>query len=125
MAQGSQRKLTALALAYLLPTTSPVILSRLAEFFSIWASVMAEAQESETGEFVFSHLLSQVCWRITYIFPSTSAEVYQEVFQEGDYDFEETIEATRRSAVVLFFPLFSGPTLISSSKIAHCSRPST
>jgi hypothetical protein len=50
MSQGSQRKLTALALAHLIPTTRTVILSRLPELVSLWSGVLAETEETETGE---------------------------------------------------------------------------
>lgn len=52
MSQGGQRKLVALALAYLVPTTSPVILSRLADLVSLWSSVLAQTEENESGECV-------------------------------------------------------------------------
>ena len=50
MSQGGQRKLTALALAHLVPTTRTVILDRLPEMISVWTSVLAETEESENGE---------------------------------------------------------------------------
>lgn len=50
MSQGGQRKLTALALAYLIPTTNSLILERLPELVSVWASVMAETEETDSGE---------------------------------------------------------------------------
>lgn len=50
MSQGGQRKLTALALANLVPTTRAVILDRLPELVSVWSSVLAETEESDAGE---------------------------------------------------------------------------
>lgn len=52
MSQGGQRKLAALALAYLIPTTNPVVLGRLTDLVSLWSSVLALTEESEGGECV-------------------------------------------------------------------------
>lgn len=50
ISQNGQRKLIALALAYLVSTARPVVLLRLPELVSVWSSVMAETEENETGE---------------------------------------------------------------------------
>jgi len=50
MAQGGQRKLTALALAYLLPTNHPVVLDHLQDYVPLWNSVMAQTEEDVNGE---------------------------------------------------------------------------
>ncbi|KAI5481425.1 hypothetical protein MNV49_004181 [Pseudohyphozyma bogoriensis] len=85
MSQAAHRKLTALALAYLLPTTRPLILTRLGELLSIWSSVMSETQENETGD----------------------AELYEDEYQETDYDFAETLETTRRQGLSALDPVHS------------------
>lgn len=64
MSQGGQRKLAALALAYLAPTTSAVVLGRLTDLVSLWSSVLALTEESEGGECV-PHSLSCACFSST------------------------------------------------------------
>ena len=59
MSQGRQRKLAALALAYLVPTTNPVILGRLSDLVALWSSVLAQTEESDQGECVAVCLLSK------------------------------------------------------------------
>ena len=56
MAQPSQRKLTALALASLLPSQRPIVLECLPEVVSLWSSVLAETEENESGEYVVATL---------------------------------------------------------------------
>lgn len=58
MSQGRQRKLAALALAYLVPTTNPVILGRLSDLVALWSSVLAQTEESDQGECVADCLFS-------------------------------------------------------------------
>lgn len=60
MSQGGQRKLAALALAYLAPTTSAVVLGRLTDLVSLWSSVLALTEESEGGECVPLSLPSEL-----------------------------------------------------------------
>lgn len=50
MSQGGQLKLTALALAHLVATNRPVVLERLADIVSVWTGVLAQTEETETGE---------------------------------------------------------------------------
>ncbi len=50
MSQGGQRKLVALALAYLLPTGHPVVLEHLQYYIPLWNSVMAQTEEDANGE---------------------------------------------------------------------------
>jgi hypothetical protein len=52
MAQGAQRKVAALALANLVATSRSTVLSHLDDFVIAWTSVMADTEESESGEFV-------------------------------------------------------------------------
>ena len=59
MSQGRQRKLAALALAYLVPTTNPVILGRLSDLVALWSSVLAQTEESDQGGCVAACLLSK------------------------------------------------------------------
>lgn len=50
LSQGAQRKLVALALAHLVAAANPVILGRMADLVSLWSSVLAQTEESESGE---------------------------------------------------------------------------
>ncbi|GAA5932542.1 hypothetical protein JCM3775_005950 [Rhodotorula graminis] len=100
MSQGGQRKLAALALAYLAPTTSAVVLGRLTDLVSLWSSVLALTEESEGGD----------------------AELYQngEADDAGyampdDYqsdvevDYTETLETARRAALASRDPIRTHP----------------
>jgi len=84
MSQSEQRKLTALALAYLLPSTNPVILSRMAELLSLWSGVLAERVEVEGGD----------------------PDNFPEDYYEPGYDYAETLETARRKDLMLRDPVF-------------------
>ncbi|BGP12651.1 hypothetical protein JCM10213v2_000568 [Rhodosporidiobolus nylandii] len=80
MSQGGQRKLAALALAYLVPSTNPVILGRLPDLVSLWSSVLAQTEETDSGD----------------------AELYQipdDYQSDVDVDYTETLETKRRQAL--------------------------
>ncbi|KAM0755992.1 ARM repeat-containing protein [Meredithblackwellia eburnea MCA 4105] len=87
MAQASQRKLTALALAQLLPSTQCDILSRLQDLTSVWSGVLAETEENADGD----------------------AELYQnaEDYVADEYDFGDTAESTRRTELTKRDPVRS------------------
>ncbi|TNY19776.1 armadillo-type protein [Rhodotorula diobovata] len=99
MSQGGQRKLAALALAYLIPTTNPVVLGRLTDLVSLWSSVLALTEESEGGD----------------------AELYANGEEDGGYampddyqsdvevDYTETLETTRRAALSARDPIRTHP----------------
>ncbi|GAA6004411.1 hypothetical protein JCM10207_000715 [Rhodosporidiobolus poonsookiae] len=80
MSQGGQRKLIALALAYLAPTTNPVILSRLPDLVSLWSSVLAQTEESDSGDAELYHV----------------PDDYQ---SDIEVDYTETLETKRRQAL--------------------------
>jgi hypothetical protein len=50
MSQGGQRKLTALALAHLVAQNRAVVLEQLPDIVSAWTGVMAQTEETDTGE---------------------------------------------------------------------------
>ncbi|CEQ38881.1 SPOSA6832_00361, partial [Sporobolomyces salmonicolor] len=75
--QGGQRKLIALALAYLVPTTSAVILSRLPDLVSVWSGVLAQTEETQEGDAELYHI----------------PDDYQ---SDIEVDYTETLETTRR-----------------------------
>ncbi|KAK4055221.1 hypothetical protein OIV83_000501 [Microbotryomycetes sp. JL201] len=78
MTKASHRKLAALALAHLVRSSRPAILSRLPEIVSLWTSVLSETQETEDGD----------------------AEVYhdlQDYESDIEADFELTLESKRRA----------------------------
>lgn len=93
MGQAEHRKLTALAMANLLPSTNPIILSRLGELFSLLSSVLAE--RAENTEYVSTSLIS---WS-----PRTDGNSRSDVIPEDHYDagfdYTETLETTRRREV--------------------------
>ncbi|GAA5857039.1 hypothetical protein JCM8547_007927 [Rhodosporidiobolus lusitaniae] len=80
MSQGGQRKLAALALAYLVPTTNPVVLNRLPDLVSLWSSVLAQTEETDQGD----------------------AELYDipdDYQSDIEVDYTETLESARRQAL--------------------------
>ncbi|GAA6036573.1 hypothetical protein JCM8097_001232 [Rhodosporidiobolus ruineniae] len=86
MSQSGQRKLAALALAHLVPTTNPVVLGRLADLVSLWSSVLALTEETETGD----------------------AELYNvpdDYQSDIEVDYTETLETKRRQALSARDPL--------------------
>ncbi|GJN91530.1 hypothetical protein Rhopal_004553-T1 [Rhodotorula paludigena] len=93
MSQGGQRKLVALALAYLVPTTSPVVLSRLADLVSLWSSVLAQTEENESGDAELYHI----------------PDDYQ---SDVEVDYTETLETARRQALWARDPIGSHPLKI-------------
>lgn len=50
MSQGGQRKIVALALAELVVTNNPVVLSRLPDLVALWSGVLAQTEETQEGE---------------------------------------------------------------------------
>ncbi|GAA5889895.1 hypothetical protein JCM5296_003642 [Sporobolomyces johnsonii] len=56
LSQGGQRKLVALALAYLIPTTNAVILSRLPDLVVLWSGVLAQTEETQEGDAELYHI---------------------------------------------------------------------
>ncbi|GAA5891120.1 hypothetical protein JCM6882_006430 [Rhodosporidiobolus microsporus] len=80
MSQGGQRKLAALALAYLVPTTSHAVLNRLPDLVSLWSSVLALTEETDSGD----------------------AELYNipdDYQSDIEVDYNETLETKRRQAL--------------------------
>ncbi|GAA5826975.1 hypothetical protein JCM11251_002187 [Rhodosporidiobolus azoricus] len=80
MSQGGQRKLAALAMAYLVTSTNPVILNRLPDIVSLWTSVLAQTEETESGD----------------------AELYNipdDYQSDIEVDYNETLETKRRQAL--------------------------
>ncbi|GAA6025975.1 hypothetical protein JCM11491_006406 [Sporobolomyces phaffii] len=93
VSQGGQRKLVALALAELLTSSasssdseSRVVLTRLGALVSLWSGVLAQTEETQEGDAELYHL----------------ADDYA---SEIDYDYTETLETQRRSALALRDPV--------------------
>ncbi|GAA5972295.1 hypothetical protein JCM11641_002396 [Rhodosporidiobolus odoratus] len=80
MSQGGQRKLAALAFAYLVPTTNPAILNRMPDFVSLWSSVLAQTEETESGDAELYHI----------------PDDYQ---SDIEVDYNDTLETKRRQAL--------------------------
>lgn len=110
MSQGRQRKLAALALAYLVPTANPVILSRLSDLVALWSSVLAQTEETDQGEYVVAWradlnrlvFLPPCKARVTDTAPVPSAELYHipdDYQSDVEVDYTETPETNRRQAV--------------------------
>ncbi|PRQ76874.1 Armadillo-type fold [Rhodotorula toruloides] len=76
LSQGAQRKLVALALAQLVATVNPVILGRMADLVSLWSSVLAQTEESESGDADLYH--------------------YEDYQSDVEQDWTETLETKRR-----------------------------
>ncbi|BGP21505.1 hypothetical protein JCM10295v2_000380 [Rhodotorula toruloides] len=76
LSQGAQRKLIALALAHLVATVNPVILGRMADLVSLWSSVLAQTEESESGDAALYH--------------------YEDYQSDVEQDWTETLETRRR-----------------------------
>ncbi|BGP36629.1 hypothetical protein JCM10449v2_000530 [Rhodotorula kratochvilovae] len=98
MSQGGQRKLAALALAYLVPTTSPVVLGRLADLVSLWSSVLALTEESAAGDAALYHDDGEE--------PYAMPDDYQ---SDVDVDYTETLETARRTALSARDPIRTNP----------------
>ncbi|POY71320.1 hypothetical protein BMF94_5632 [Rhodotorula taiwanensis] len=90
MSQGRQRKLAALALAYLVPTTSPTMLGRLSDFIALWSSVLAQTEETEQGDAELYHI----------------PDDYQ---SDVEVDYTETLETQRRQALSSHDPISAQP----------------
>ncbi|KAJ8297055.1 Importin-11 [Rhodotorula toruloides] len=76
LSQGAQRKLVALALAHLVAAANPVILGRMADLVSLWSSVLAQTEESESGDADLYH--------------------YEDYQSDVEQDWTETLETKRR-----------------------------
>ena len=50
MSQGGQRKIVALAVAELVVTNNPIVLSRLPDLVALWSGVLAQTEETQEGE---------------------------------------------------------------------------
>lgn len=50
LSQGGQRKIVALALAELVVTTNPIVLSQLGDLVALWSGVLAQTEETVEGE---------------------------------------------------------------------------
>ena len=50
LSQGGQRKIVALALAELVVTTNPIMLSQLGDLVALWSGVLAQTEETVEGE---------------------------------------------------------------------------
>ncbi|TKA55315.1 hypothetical protein B0A53_02239 [Rhodotorula sp. CCFEE 5036] len=90
MSQGRQRKLAALALAYLVPTTNTVILGRLSDLVALWSSVLAQTEESDQGDAELYHI----------------PDDYQ---SDVEIDYTETAETKRRQALSAQDPVSAQP----------------
>ncbi|GAA6047821.1 hypothetical protein JCM3770_004659 [Rhodotorula araucariae] len=98
MSQGGQRKLAALALAYLVPTTNPVVLGRLGDLVSLWSSVLALTEESAAGD--------AALYRDDGEEPYAIPDDYQ---SDVDVDYTETLETARRAALSARDPIRTNP----------------
>ncbi|BGP28678.1 hypothetical protein JCM10296v2_000414 [Rhodotorula toruloides] len=76
LSQGAQRKLVAVTLAHLVATVNPVILGRMADLVSLWSSVLAQTEESESGDADLYH--------------------YEDYQSDVEQDWTETLETQRR-----------------------------
>ncbi|GAA5872418.1 hypothetical protein JCM16303_004510 [Sporobolomyces ruberrimus] len=86
MSQGGQRKLVALALAELVATTNPIVLSRLADLVALWSGVLAQTEETQEGDAELYH-------------------VSDDYGSEIDYDYAETLETQRKTALSSIDPV--------------------
>ncbi|BGP52842.1 hypothetical protein JCM8202v2_000399 [Rhodotorula sphaerocarpa] len=90
MSQGRQRKLAALALAYLAPTAGPVVLEQLADLVALWSSVLAQTEETEQGDADLYH-------------------VPDDYESDVEVDWTETPETQRRQALSAQDPVVAQP----------------
>ncbi|GAA5991993.1 hypothetical protein JCM10908_000686 [Rhodotorula pacifica] len=104
MSQGRQRKLAALALAYLVPTTNPVILGRLSDLVALWSSVLAQTEETDQGDAELYHI----------------PDDYQ---SDVEIDYTETAETKRRQALSAQDPVSAQPLkVIIGRKLAEAQQ---
>ncbi|GAA5866359.1 hypothetical protein JCM3774_006631 [Rhodotorula dairenensis] len=104
MSQGRQRKLAALALAYLVPTSNPVILGRLSDLVALWSSVLAQTEETDQGDAELYHI----------------PDDYQ---SDVEVDYTETSETQRRQALSAQDPVSAQPLkAIIGQKLAEAQQ---
>ncbi|GAA5896429.1 karyopherin KAP120 [Sporobolomyces salmoneus] len=86
MSQGGQRKIVALALAELVVTTNPIVLSRLGDLVASWSGVLAQTEETLEGDAELYH-------------------VPDDYTSDVEYDYEETLESSRKTALSASDPM--------------------
>ncbi|GAA5831223.1 hypothetical protein JCM3766R1_002972 [Sporobolomyces carnicolor] len=86
LSQGGQRKIVALALAELVVTTNPIVLSQLGDLVALWSGVLAQTEETVEGDAELYH-------------------VPDDYTSDVEYDYEETLETQRKTALSTMDPM--------------------